>query len=146
MSQEAVQQELLDRQAVADVMSHYARAIDERDLAHFESLFLPNVEVVGFGSRNLDSAADWVAFVTRTLGGFVATQHMLGPQLAEIDGGTADTRTDLQATHVMKDPKGEIFTLWGTYKTRMRRDTNAGGWKIARHELVVRATNRTPGT
>lgn len=136
---------LLDRQAVADVMSRYARAIDELDMPGFASLFLPDVEIVGFGRRPLSSAADWVAFVTKTLAGFTATQHMLGPQLAEIAGDTANARTDLQAIHAMKQPAGEIFTLWGTYQTRMHRDPASGAWKIARHELAVRATHNMPG-
>jgi len=144
MPMESDLQRLLDRQALADVMSHYARAIDERDLEGFERLFAPDVEVVGFGPKPLGSASDWVAFVTKTLAGFDSTQHMLGPQLAEIDGDTADARTDLQAIHRLKEPKGEIFTLWGTYATRMRREQGSGAWKITRHELVVRATDNVP--
>jgi ketosteroid isomerase-like protein len=146
MSDETAMQQLLDRQAVADVMSHYARAIDERNLAYFENLFFPDVRVVGFGPRELDTLEDWLAFVTRALSGFVATQHMLGPPLAVIEGDTALARTDLQATHVMKAPKGEIFTLWGTYETGMRREAKGGAWRIARHELVVCHTENLPGT
>jgi uncharacterized protein (TIGR02246 family) len=144
MSDAALQQ-LLDRQAVADVMSHYASAIDERDMERFERLFLPDVDVVGFGRKPLAGVSAWSEFVTKALDGFEATQHMLGPQLAEISGDVADARTDLQAIHRMKAPPGEIFTLWGTYRTRMQRQAD-GTWKIARHELVVRATDNQPGS
>jgi uncharacterized protein (TIGR02246 family) len=140
-----VLQKLLDRQAVADVMTRYAAAIDETDMTSFAELFLDDVEVVGFAGEPLSGAASWIGFVERTLDGFTATQHMLGPQLAEIDGDTANARTDLQAIHVLKQPKGEVFTLWGTYKTRMKKQPDSGAWKIARHELVVRGTDNPPG-
>jgi hypothetical protein len=140
----AALQRLLDRLAVADVLSSYAAAIDERDLTRFEKLFLADVSVVGFGAEPMSTASEWVAFVSKTLDGFSATQHMLGPQLAEIDGDTADARTDLQAIHVMVEPRGEIFTLWGTYLTQLTRDQATGAWMISRHELVVRATQNRP--
>jgi len=35
-----------------------------------------------------------------------------------------------------------MFTLWATYLTNFIR--TADGWKIARHELVIRATQQTP--
>jgi ketosteroid isomerase-like protein len=125
-------------------MSRYAAAIDERDLAGFAALFASDVEVVGFTRKPMVGAREWVAFVEKTLDGFSATQHMLGPQLAAIESDTANARTDLQAIHVMKQPAGEIFTLWGTYETRMRRDRDGDPWKIARHALVVRAIHNRP--
>ena len=70
------------------------------------------------------------------------TQHMLSPTYATIDGDTAKTRTDVQATHY---PKGEsdptvTLILWATYHTDMRRVD--GQWKICRHELVSRGMKR----
>ena len=42
----------------------------------------------------------------------------------------------MQALHVLKDTDGAVFTLWATYLTDFVR--TGEGWKIARHELVVR--------
>ena len=61
---------------------------------------------------------------------------MLVPQFATIDGDEAHCRTDVQALHYLKEPEGEILTLWATYETDMKRVN--GGWKISRHRLVSR--------
>jgi hypothetical protein len=56
--------------------------------------------------------------------------------LAEIDGDTAECRTDLQATHYLKDQPDTTMTLWATYEQTMRRVD--GIWKIARHDIIAR--------
>ena len=135
---------LRDRQAIADVLSTYAAAIDERDMERYLALFDPNVEVVGFGPETLVGADAWLAFVRAQLDRFRSTQHMLGPPLTEIRGDRAQARTDLQATHLMKEPKGELFILWATYQTLLVRDPEREhGWKIVRHELIPRASQTT---
>ena len=132
---------LIDRQAVADVMSTYAACIDERDSARYRALFRDDVEVVGFAREALTGIEAWQAFVNAQLDRFRTTQHMLGPLLARVEGDRADARTDLQATHWMREPEDAVFTLWGTYETEMVRDpAGEHGWKIARHALVLRGT------
>ena len=37
---------------------------------------------------------------------------------------------------ILKEPEGEILTLWATYETDMKRVD--GDWKIYRHRLVSR--------
>ena len=82
---------------------------------------------------------EWVQFVKDALANYTATQHMLGPQLATIDGDRAEQRIDVIATHFLKEPEGGRFTLWATYKSNFeRRD---GRWQIVRHELVRRGTS-----
>ena len=135
---------LIDRQQVADVMSRYAAWIDEENLEQYRTLFDSDVELIGFGSSTIHGADAWLAFVAKTLDRFTATQHMLGPQLATIEGNRAEVRTDLQAVHFMKEPAGQIFTLWGTYQTQMLRESRDGAWTIRRHELVVRSRHFSP--
>ena len=53
-----------DRQTLADVMSRYAAAIDERDLEAFRELFVKDVEVVGFGRESFGSV-DYLLVVVR---------------------------------------------------------------------------------
>ncbi len=61
---------------------------------------------------------------------------MLGPQLATVSDDDAHCRSDVQALHYLKDPEGEILTLWATYETDMKKIN--GEWKIYRHRLVSR--------
>lgn len=130
--------DIADRQALQDVMLRYAAGVDERDFDLYRSCFADDVEIVGFAGETISGADTWLEYVRSALEQYGATQHMLGPQLAVIDGDTAETRNDVQALHQLKSPEGGLFTLWATYKTRMQM-TN-GEWKIVRHELAARAT------
>ena len=133
--------ELEDRMALQDVMLKYAAGVDERDMDLYRSCFAEDVAVVGMAEETIRGLDPWLDFVEKALANYGATQHMLGPTLATIQGDAAATRTDVQALHRLKEPAGAIFTLWATYKTDMRRV--AGEWKISRHELVRRASATT---
>ncbi|MEC7958580.1 MAG: nuclear transport factor 2 family protein [Pseudomonadota bacterium] len=125
-----------DRIALQDVMLKYAAGVDERDFDLYASCFLENVEVVDFGEDPINGRDEWVEYVKGALNNYGPTQHMLGPQLATIDGDNAHCRTDVQALHYLKQPEGEILTLWATYETDMVRTDE--GWKISKHRLVSR--------
>lgn len=127
-----------DRIALQDVMLKYAAGVDERDFELYRSCFADDVEVVGFGERTVHGADNWLAFVKAALEQYGPTQHMLGPQLATVEGDSATARTDVQALHYLKAKEGATLTLWATYKSNMRRIN--GEWRIVRHELVSRGT------
>ena len=127
-----------DRRQLQDVMLSYAAAVDDRDMSRYRACFADDVEIVGFGDATVKGADIWTASVESQLKAFSATQHLMSPQLATVSGDTASTRTDVQALHVLKDADGATFTLWATYLTDFVRSPE--GWKIARHELVIRHT------
>lgn len=127
---------IADRIALQDVMLKYAAGVDERDFDLYASCFLENVEVVDFGEAPINGRDEWVKYVRGALDNYGPTQHMLGPQLASVDGDNAHCRTDVQALHYLKQPEGEILTLWATYETDMVRTDE--GWKISKHRLVSR--------
>ncbi len=129
-----------DRIALQDVMLRYAAGVDERDFAMYRSCFADDVEVVGFGAETVHGGDAWLAYVKHALERFGPTQHMLGPQLATVDGDKAHCRTDVQALHYLKQPEGQTLTLWATYETDMARIN--GEWKIKRHRLVSRGTRQ----
>ena len=131
-------QYVADRIALMDVMCKYAKGVDERDLALYRSVFADDVVVEGFAPEPVRGAAQWTEFVDKALAKYGATQHMLGPQLATVNGDIAQCRTDVQALHYLKDKPNTTLTLWATYETEMRRI--GGEWKIARHKLVSRGT------
>ena len=127
-----------DRRQLQDVMLSYAAAVDDRDMSRYRACFADDVEIVGFGDAIVKGADIWTASVESQLEAFSATQHLMSPQLATVSGDTASTRTDVQALHVLKDADGATFPLWGKYLTDFVRSPE--GWKIARHELVIRHT------
>jgi len=131
-----------DRRQLQDVMLSYAAAVDDRDMARYRACFADDVEIVGFGEAVVKGADTWTASVESQLEAFSATQHLMSPPLATVSDDAASARTDVQALHVLKDGDGAMFTLWATYLTNFIR--TADGWKIARHEMVIRATQQTP--
>ena len=130
-----------DRRQLQDVMLSYAAAVDDRDLARYRACFAEDAEIVGFGEETVTGADAWTASVESQLDAFSSTQHLMSPQLAAITGDTASARTEVQALHVLKDGNGAMFTLWATYLTDFVRKDD--GWKISRHELVIRGTQHT---
>ena len=129
---------IADRIALQDVLLKYAAGVDERDMDLYRSCFADDLEVLGFGDETVNGADAWVDYVKNALEQYGPTQHMLGPQLATVNGDTAHTRTDLQALHYLKEAPNTTVTLWATYKSDMRRVN--GEWKIFRHRLVPRGT------
>jgi hypothetical protein len=127
-----------DRFSAQDVIIKYAACIDDRDFEKYRECFASDVELHGFGAEVIRGVDVWIDFVHKALSNFFATQHMLGPPQVELNADRAEMRTDLQAQHFLHEPKGRIFTLWGTYRTSLVRTDPA--WKIVRHELVTRAT------
>jgi hypothetical protein len=127
-----------DRIELQDVMLNYAAAVDDRDPDRYKACFSDDVEVVGFGIRTYHGYDDWADYVWSALQKYSASQHMLGPQFATIEGDEAQTRTDVQALHFLADSDAR-FTLWATYKTTLLRLN--GRWLISRHELVVCGTS-----
>lgn len=136
-------QEVADRIALMDVMLKYAKGVDERDMALYRSVFADDVRIVGFAREEICGAGAWMAFVENALAQYGATQHMLGPQLAAVNGNSAHCRTDVQALHYMKDKPDTTLTLWATYESDMQRI--GGEWKIVRHQLVPRGTRVQAG-
>ena len=130
-----------DRRQLQDVMLSYAAAVDDRDMARYRACFAEDAEIVGFGEETVTGADAWTASVESQLDAFSSTQHLMSPQLASITGDTATARTDVQALHVLRDGSGAMFTLWATYLTDFVRKED--GWKISRHELVIRGTQHT---
>ena len=130
-----------DRRQLQDVILSYAAAVDDRDMARYRACFAEDAEIVGFGEEVITGADAWTTSVESQLDAFSSTQHLMSPQLASITGDTASARTDVQALHVLKDRNGAMFTLWATYLTDFVRTDE--GWKISRHELVIRGTQQT---
>ncbi|MDX1735461.1 MAG: nuclear transport factor 2 family protein [Halioglobus sp.] len=127
-----------DHLAIQQVMLNYAAGVDERDRERYSNCFAEDVEVIGFGTQTYRGRDAWVDYVWNALTQYTATQHMLGPILATLDGERATTRSDVQALHLLAG-SDERFTLWATYHTAM--GLIDGQWRITRHELKVCATH-----
>jgi hypothetical protein len=135
---ESEAQALADRLATQDVMVRYAACLDERDWVAYRDCFAPDVEFHDFGPQVISGVDAWIEFVEGVLDRFEATQHMLGPPRIVLSGSQAELRTELAAQHFYHEPKGRIFSLWGSYRSTLVRLPER--WCIRRHALETRAT------
>ena len=138
---------LADRIAIMDVMVKYGTAVDAREMDRYRSCFTADLTVVGYGGDDMEGADTYLEYVIEALKNFPGTQHLMGNQVVEFgddtrDPQTAHVNTEVQATHFLKEDPDAIMTLWATYVDDMVRD-RGGQWRIKRHELVRRGSQRT---
>lgn len=128
-------QQLLDRQAIRDVVLRYCRGIDRLDLELVRACYHPDA-TDDHGSphpRTRDEYVEWVAGVLRR---FTGTMHFVGNQLVELDGDVARSETYGVAYHHGDPPEDHRrnFTTGFRYVDRFeRRD---GEWRIATRVAV----------
>ena len=144
-------QALLDKQACAEVMMTYCRAIDHRDEELLRSVFhADSLHRHGFQgpSSNPKLASqpgdpgDFVAYALGVLATHTHTHHQLGNICIELeaDGITAYTEAYFTAFHRMR-AKGDPLAAANAYDTQMdfwvggrymdRMEKRNGAWKIA---------------
>lgn len=132
-------QALLDREAVANVIKRYARAIDTKDWALLETVFTEDLEADfrSFGGREVQHGRDtWIGIVKGTIAGFDATQHLTGNHVAEVDGDRATLNAYIIAAHWLHESRGDSeYTVGGDYDIELRRE--ADGWRIRKYTLNV---------
>lgn len=130
---------LEDREAIRDVITAYAHAIDRRRWDIMGNLFHDDAEFV-FGTL----AGDWRSFVDQAravIDPCLATQHQLGQIMFSFEGDTCHTETYMTAMHTIPPgypvpeifpPKDDIYSavIAGRYiDVFEKRD---GAWKIAK--------------
>jgi len=143
-------QALLDKQAIAEVMMRYCRALDHCDVAMLRSVFHPDSVHHHFfrGPSSLADAAssgaeppDFVAFAMQVLATHTRTHHQLGNLFVELEpcGTVAFTEAYFTAYHRQR-AKGDPLAppqawdtemdVWvgGRYLDRMEK--RAGEWRI----------------
>jgi hypothetical protein len=142
-------QELLDKQACAEVMMTYCRGIDHCDEELLRSVFWPDSQHRhGFVGPSSDPSrtsrpgepGDFVAYALEVLSTHCRTHHQLGNIFIEVEGDVAFTEAYFTAFHRMKANSEEgaasyafdtqmDFWVGGRYMDRMERRN--GEWKIS---------------
>jgi hypothetical protein len=135
-------QQLLDRQAIADVVLRYCRGIDRLDLELVRACYHPDAtDEHGTFTGTRDEYVEWVAGILER---FTGTMHVVANQLIEVDGEQARSETYGVAYHWGDPPDDHRrnFTTGFRYVDRFeRRD---GEWRIARRVAVREWTHVVP--
>jgi hypothetical protein len=125
-------QELLDRQAIHDVMCRYARGIDRTDLPLVQSCYHPGA-TDDHGSFN-GTIEDFMPWVEIQLEAFDSIMHFLGNMLIELDGDVAYVETYCISYHRLKGQDVDtLFALRYVDRFEKREDE----WRIATRKVVA---------
>lgn len=135
---------VVERQAVIDVLSRYARGIDRRDLELYRSCLTDRIDVEMARMGGPDMAADdWVAEAFEVVARYTSTQHLITNHDVHFPDGPGGDRAlctaYLQAQH-WREEKSRL--LGGRYDHGLRRE--AGAWRIHRLGLHVDWLEMTP--
>lgn len=135
---------LVERQAVVDVLSRYARGIDRRDAELYRSCLADRIDVkmARMGGPGM-SADDWVTEAFAAAGRYASTQHLITNHDVHFPDGPGGDRATctayLQAQHWNQD---ESMLLGGRYDHDLRRKN--GAWRLERLGLKIDWVEQTP--
>lgn len=117
-------QELIDRQALAELVACYSRAIDRRDFALLRSLYHQEA-IHDHGGLFRGDRDAFVAWLPAAMQG-VATQHLVGNTLFAIDGDRAEGEVYTINFHVIGGQQSRDYIASGRYLDTYRRED--GRW------------------
>lgn len=133
--------ELVERETIVDLTVRYAWALDTRQWADLDDVFVPDAtaRLPGFlGSR--EAIKDRVRRVLEPLD---ASQHLVSNHQVIFEGERATCRCSLQAQHVRTLSTGSAnYLVGGSYFDQLVRTEQ--GWRIAHRELVIIWTEGDP--
>jgi ketosteroid isomerase-like protein len=131
-------QELLDKQAIHEVLMRYCRGVDRRDEDLLCSVFHPDaLDEHGVFDGN---ALEFAHMAVDMLKQFTATSHMILNEYVQLEGDSAHVESYVLASHRSeRDGRKIDMTMGARYVDRFER--RGGEWRIA-HRAVVHDWNR----
>ena len=119
-----------DRLAVAETVTVLLHAVDRRDWDTIRNALADTVDVdytsLSGGEPGSPTAEGLIGTWRELLPGFDSTQHLTGPILTKIKGGTAIATCAVTATHALGEAR---WVVGGHYEMRLTH--RAVGWRIA---------------
>jgi ketosteroid isomerase-like protein len=128
-------QNLLDREAIHEVLVRYATALDDRDWDRLASCFTEDA-IADYGSGVFDGPVAIVDLCRQMLSPLQVSQHLLGSFEITISGKTATSRCYFHAQHVRPGlDGGDQLIIAGTYEDSLQK--SADQWQIRKRRLVA---------
>ena len=133
-------QTLLDEREIHQVVTRYCRALDTKDWALLDDVFVPDATSDLASGRTLvgiDAIRDRIRNALHELDD---SQHLVGNHEIAVDGDTATHRCYLQAQHVRTAAAGgPNYIVAGRYEDQLARTDM--GWRITHRSLTVMWTD-----
>ncbi|MET0911141.1 MAG: nuclear transport factor 2 family protein, partial [Ilumatobacteraceae bacterium] len=115
-------QTLLDEREILQVVTRYARALDTKDWALLDDVFVPDATGDLSTPTRLVGVDAIRTRIRAALDHLDVSQHLVGNHEVLVDGDDATHRCYLQAQHVRRDAaKGPNYIVAGRYEDRFRR-------------------------
>jgi ketosteroid isomerase-like protein len=124
-------QELLDKQAIREVVMRYCRGVDRGDVALVESVYHP--DAVDERHGEISRGAEMGKLVHSMLASMQSTNHQITTQTIEVHGDTGAAESYSAGSHVMRD--GQRLRTLVRYLDRFER--RAGEWRIIHRTMLL---------
>jgi len=125
-------QHLVDRQDIDDLLTAYARAVDDRDWDALDSVFAPDATLDYRSAGGICGVFPEVRqWLSEVLPLFTWTQHLVANRTVAVDpeGHTARAHSDFHNPNEMVvDGQPWLFVVGGRYHDRLERLPD--GWRI----------------
>jgi ketosteroid isomerase-like protein len=126
--------ELLDKQALYELVATYCRACDRRDFALVRSLYHDDA-IDDHGSMFRGGPDAYVAWLPQVMANFEATAHAVHNALFVVQGDHAQGELYTTAYHRTHSPGAQDIVIGGRYLDRYERRGDA--WKFAHRSLTL---------
>jgi ketosteroid isomerase-like protein len=127
-------QELLDKQALHELVLTYCRACDRRDFALVRTLYHDDA-VDDHGAMFTGGPDEYVAWLPQVMANFEVTAHAIHNALFVVRGDTAQGELYTTAYHRTHPPDARDIVVGGRYLDRYER--RAGAWKFLHRRLAL---------
>jgi ketosteroid isomerase-like protein len=130
-----------DRQAIRDLVTRYACAVDRRDFDAVGACFTPDAETDYTYFKG--PIGEVLEKIRAGVGGFAMTMHVLGNHLAEVHGDSATSETYAVCYHRRPGvPDGAQLVVAMRYLDDLVRTPE--GWRIRRRRATVEWQQNEP--
>lgn len=141
-----MEQHIIDRLAITDVISNYATGLDAQDWLLWRSVFTEEVvfDLSSWSGQPAQTLATdrVVRAQARIFAELTMTQHFITNHRITIDGDKARCLAHMRAEHWIDDAasndSASRYTMFGYYDDKLVR--TPGGWKICEMQLKVTRT------
>jgi hypothetical protein len=127
-------QQLIDKQALHELVLTYCRACDRRDFVLLRTLYHDDA-IDDHGAMFCGSADAYVAWLPGVLANFAATVHSVSNALFVVAGERAQGELYALAYHRTHAPQARDIVIGGRYLDHYER--RAGVWKFSRRSLAL---------
>jgi uncharacterized protein (TIGR02246 family) len=129
-------QELLDKDAIREVLVRYAAGVDRRDARMIADCFTPNARAI-FAGADFGRGGEAIANkIIEIMKGWKHSTHFIGNQLVELDGDAATMETYAMA-YVLAEQGGKERAVVRCLRYHDKLVRSNGRWVIQEREHVA---------